>query len=94
MVSRQEAIDTIVVDVLGRIAQDGNPNTGPTAETKTSGDTSNDEWFDVYRREAVDRSAGEMREAFVPCTRGRNPATGGILCADSARTRDDQHRNG
>ena len=72
MVSRQEAIDTLVADALGRIVQDGNPNTDPTAEAKTSGATSDDEWFDVYRREAADRSAGEMREAFSQVTAGAN----------------------
>lgn len=77
MVSRQEAIDTLVADALGRIAHDGKPNTGPTAEAETSGATSDDEWFDVYRREAADRSAGEMREAFVRLLEGeiRQPGT-------------------
>jgi len=77
MVSRQEAIDTLVADALGRIAQDGKPSTGPTAETEASGATSDDEWFDVYRREAADRSAGEMREAFVRVLEGeiRQPGT-------------------
>ena len=77
MVSRQEAIDTLVANALGRIAQDGKPNTGLTAEPKTSGDTSDDEWFDVYRREAADRNAGEMREAFVRVLEGeiRQPGT-------------------
>ncbi len=77
MVSRQEAIDTLVADALGRIAQDGKPNTGPTAEAKTSDAASDDEWFDVYRREAADRSAGEMREAFVRVLEGevRQPGT-------------------
>lgn len=77
MVSRQEAIDTLVADALGRIAQDGKPNTGPTTEAKTSGATSDDEWFDVFRREAADRSAGEMREAFVRVLEGevRQPGT-------------------
>ena len=70
MVSRQVAIDTLVGDALGRIAQDAKPDTGPTAETKTSGESSDDEWFDVYRREAADRSAGEMREAFVRVLEG------------------------
>ena len=70
MVSRQEAIDTIVADALGRIAQDAMPDTGPTAEPETSGATTNDEWFDVYRRESADRSAGEMREAFVRVLEG------------------------
>ena len=70
MVNRQEAIDSIVADALGRIAQDAMPDTGPTAEPETSGATTNDEWFDVYRREAVDRSAGEMREAFVRVLEG------------------------
>ena len=77
MVSRQEAIDTLVADALGRIAQGGKPNTGPTAEPKTPGATSDDEWFDVYRREAADRSAGEMRVAFVRVLEGeiRQPGT-------------------
>lgn len=77
MVSRQEAIDALVADALGRIAQDGKPNTGPTGEAKTSGATSDDEWFDVFRREAADRSAGEMREAFVRVLEGevRQPGT-------------------
>ena len=77
MVSGQEAIDTLVADTLGRIARDGKPSTGPTAEAKTSGATSDDEWFDVYRREAADRSAGEMREAFVRVLEGeiRQPET-------------------
>ena len=77
MVSRQEAIDTLVADALGRIAQDGKPNTGPTAEAKMSDAASDDEWFDVYRREAADRSAGEMREAFVRVLEGevRQPGT-------------------
>ena len=77
MVSRQAAIDTLVADALGRIAQGGKPNTDPTAETDTSGGASDDEWFDVYRREAADRSAGEMREAFVRVLEGeiRQPGT-------------------
>jgi len=98
MVSRQEAIDTLVADALGRIARDGKPNTGPTAEAKTSGVASDDEWFDVYRREAADRSAGEMREAFVRVLEGeiRQPGTfsvytlrvlGAISTATAARFR-------
>ena len=77
MVSRQETIDTLVADALGRIAQDGKPNTGPTKEAKTSGATSDDEWFDVFRREAADRSAGDMRETFVRVLEGevRQPGT-------------------
>ena len=70
MVSQQEAMDTIVVDALGRIAPDATPDTGPTAEPETSGAATDDEWFDVYRREASDRSTGEMREAFVRVLEG------------------------
>lgn len=65
MVTQQNAIDELVVDALGRIAQDPSPDTGPAAEPEPSAATTDDEWFDVYRREAADRSAGEMREAFV-----------------------------
>lgn len=77
MVSRQEALDTLACDALVRITQDEKNNTGPTAETETSSDVSDDEWFDVYRREATDRSAGEMREAFVRILAGeiRQPGT-------------------
>ena len=69
MASKQAAIDTLAADAIGRIAQDEIPSTDPTAKTRTTDDTP-DEWFDVYRREAVDRSSGELREAFVRVLEG------------------------
>lgn len=70
MVTRQQAIDTIVADALGRIVQHGPPDSGPTAEPDGPSASTDDEWFDVYRREAADRSTGEMREAFVRVLEG------------------------
>lgn len=70
MVSRQEAIDTIVADALLRIARDTKPDADATEGSDATGGTSDDDWFDVYRREAADRSAGEMREAFVRVLEG------------------------
>ena len=61
MMDRQENIDTLIASAIRRIAQDPERPT----ETEASDVTSDDDWFDVYRREAADRSAGEMREAFV-----------------------------
>ena len=65
MISRQEAIDTLAGEALGRIAFEGERDTDSASETQMCDTGSDDEWFDVYRREACDRSAGEMREAFV-----------------------------
>ena len=61
MMDRQESIDTIVASAIGRIVLDPDKPT----KAKASETTSDDDWFDVYRREAAVRSAGEMREAFV-----------------------------
>ena len=63
MVSKQQAMDTMVADALGRIAAD-RPDQA-TVATDTSDAVTDDDWFDAYRREAADRSAGDMREAFV-----------------------------
>ena len=73
MIGRQESIDMLVASALGQVAQD----TIPSAEPGASDATSDDEWFDVYKREAADRSAGEMREAFVRVLAGevREPGT-------------------
>ena len=70
MVRKQEAIDTLAADALGRIAQDDVSNTGSTEDTP-------DEWFDVFRREAVDRSSDDIRETFVRILAGeiRQPGT-------------------
>lgn len=61
MFDRQENIDTLVASALEHMAQ----NTNQPEEAGKTDITSDDEWFDVFRREAADRSAGEMREAFV-----------------------------
>ena len=70
MVSQQDAIDELVADALGRIAYDATPDSGRPAEPEPSAATTDDEWFDVYRREASDRGTGEMREAFVRVLEG------------------------
>ena len=37
----------------------------PAPEPPSSSGSTPDDWFDVYRREATDRSEGELRQAFV-----------------------------
>ena len=61
MFNKQESVDTLVASALEHIAE----NTNRPEEPRDTDVTSDDEWFDVFRREASDRSAGEMREAFV-----------------------------
>ena len=76
MVRKQAAIDTLAADALARIAQDDLSNIGSTDETGTTADTP-DEWFDIFRREAVDRSSEDIRETFVRILAGeiRQPGT-------------------
>ena len=60
--AEQKRIDGLLASALQVVADqyDG------SAESAASGDsTTPDDWFDVYKREATDRSEGEMRETFV-----------------------------
>lgn len=59
--SKQESLDNIVVSALLQVAQENEGNEGSNASEVST----EDEWFDVFRREAADRSAGDMREAFT-----------------------------
>ena len=72
MVSRQRRLDGLVGSALARIAHDPGPAEADAADAATD-----DDWFEVYRREAADRSEGEMREAFVRVLEGevRQPGT-------------------
>ena len=70
---RQESLDKIAASALLQVAHDtaASENSGP------DGASTSDEWFDVFRREAADRSAGDMREAFGRILAGeiRQPGT-------------------
>ena len=45
MMNQQDAIDELVADALGRIAQDASPDTGPATQPEPSVATTDDEWF-------------------------------------------------
>ncbi|MCY4015496.1 MAG: DUF2806 domain-containing protein [Gammaproteobacteria bacterium] len=73
MVTKQERLDGLVGPALARIAHDPDPS---TESTQTDAVT-DDDWFEVYRREAADRGEGEMRAAFIRVLEGeiRKPGT-------------------
>ena len=75
MFNKQESVDTLVASALEHIAE----NTNRPEEPRDTDVTSDDEWFDVFRREASDRSAGEMREAFVRVLAGEVQQPGSFL---------------
>ncbi len=58
--SKQESLDKIIASALPHIAI----HADDTSRSDSNSDSTDDDWFDVFRREAADRSAGEMREAF------------------------------
>ena len=60
--AEQQCIDELLASAMEEIASrqdDGGP------EPPASSGSTPDDWFDVYRREATDRSEGELRQAFV-----------------------------
>ena len=59
----QQRIDEILASALEKVANQGGDASAPASDTDDS--IIDDDWFDVYRREAVDRSQGDLREAFV-----------------------------
>ena len=58
--SKQESLDKVIASALLHVAID----TDDTSSSNENSGSTGDDWFDVFRREAADRSAGEMREAF------------------------------
>ena len=61
--AEQQRIDELLASALEKVTnQDDDAG---SSEADTGDSTSNDDWFEVYRREATGRSRGELREAFV-----------------------------
>ena len=73
MVTKQERLDGIVGGALARIAHEPDPST----ESRQTDAVTDEDWFEVYRREAADRGEGEMRAAFIRILEGeiRRPGT-------------------
>ena len=60
--AEQKCIDELLASALEEVASrqdDGSPEPPPSSRSTPH------DWFDVYRREATDRSEGELRQAFV-----------------------------
>lgn len=57
----QRCIDELLASALAEVSSQDDGAAAPAA----SKDSTPRDWFDVYRREATDRSEGELREAFV-----------------------------
>ena len=60
--AEQKRIDGLLASALQAIADQYDGSAEPAASGES---TTPDDWFDVYKREATDRSEGELREAFV-----------------------------
>ena len=58
----QQRIDELVASALEKVSSNCD---GSAASAASSDSITYDDWFDVYRREATDRSQGDLREAFV-----------------------------
>ena len=83
MFDGQQRIDALVASALEHISR----NPGQAEKPDHADATSDDEWFDVFRREAADRTAGDMREAFVRVLAGEIRRTGYILSKNAACAR-------
>ncbi len=59
--AEREAIDELLASALEVVA---NQDDGGAVSSGASDSTTHD-WFDVYKREATDRSEGDLREAFA-----------------------------
>ena len=70
----QKCIDEIFALALEEVAQHGDAEAIVSDSSATATD---DDWFDVYRREATDRSQGELKQAFVRILAGelQHPGT-------------------
>ena len=62
-IAEQQRIDELLASALARVANQGRDVDPPRSASKES--TIDDDWFDVFRREATDRSHADLREAFV-----------------------------
>ena len=60
--AEQKCIDELLASALEAIAVQYDGSVAPAASDDS---TTPDDWFDVYKREATDRSEGSLREAFV-----------------------------
>ena len=67
--AEQQRIDELLASALEQVASQGGDAAAPAPDTGES--TIDDDWFDVYRREATDRSQGDLREAFVRILAGQ-----------------------
>ena len=59
--AEQHCIDELLASALEEVASQANGG----AALPASNDSTAHDWFDVYKREATDRSQGDLREAFV-----------------------------
>ena len=78
LLEEQERVDGIVVDAINRlpVEPEREPDLSDTTSDESHPKEIDDDWLEVFRREATDRSLGEMREAFVRILAGEMRAPG------------------
>lgn len=70
--AEQKLVDELLASALKHLASQDDGGSAPAASNNTTAD----DWFEVYRREAVDRSLGDLREAFVRILAGEIQSPG------------------
>ena len=70
--TEQKCVDELLASALEQLAGQDDDGGAPAASSNA---TTND-WFEVYRREAADRSQGDLREAFVRILAGEIQSPG------------------
>ena len=78
LLEEQERVDEIVIDAINRlpVEPEQEPDLSETTIDGTHRKEIEDDWLEVFRREATGRSLGEMREAFVRILAGEMQAPG------------------
>ena len=78
LIEDQDRLDRIVFDAIKRLQETRKqePDHSDAASDEPNQTQIGDDWLEVFRREATDRSQGEMREAFVRILAGEMQAPG------------------
>ena len=78
LIEDQDRLDRIVFDAIKRLQETRKqePDHSDAASDEPNQTQIGDDWLEVFRREATDRSQGEMREAFVRIMAGEIQAPG------------------
>ena len=65
LIEEQRRIDQLVFAAIERLQASGHASSAEEGKVEEGGDEIDDDWIESFRREAADRSQGEMKEAFT-----------------------------